>query len=118
MSEIPTRHFLMERLNDLIRNEKCIIFCKTKCGFCDLADEFFTSKALHCKKVLLDDNPWASAPLQEKTQLTTVPNIFINGVPVGGYQQLSEYWAKCQRINKAEEQADVVCMFLLKRQGV
>ena len=108
----------MERLNDLIRNEKCVIFCRNKCGFCELADEFFISKALHCKKILLDENLWAVSPLEEKTKMTTVPNIFINGVPVGGYQQLAEYWARCSRMSKAETEADVVCMFLLKRRGV
>ena len=107
----------MDRLNDVIRNEKCVYFCRGKCGFCDMTDEFFLHRGLPCKKLFIEDHPYVAQPLVEKTGISTVPNIFINGVPVGGYQQLAEYYQRCLKMAKSEAQADVVCAYLLNKKG-
>ena len=108
----------MDELNNVIRNERCIIFCKRRCGFCDLADDFFINHSLSCRKVMLEDFPGFVKPLQEKTDQTTLPNVFINGAPVGGYQQLVEKYDRCKQMKPNERDADVICMYLLKHQGV
>jgi glutaredoxin len=108
----------MDELNDIIRNEKCVTFCKKRCGFCEMSDDFFNSHSLACRKVMLEDFPRFMTPLQEKTNQTTLPNIYINGAHVGGYQQLVERYDRCKHIPAKESEADVVCAYLLRRQGI
>jgi glutaredoxin len=108
----------MDELNNVIRNERCVVFCKKRCGFCDLADDFFMTHGLACRKVMLEDFPKLARPLQEKTDQTTLPNIFINGAPVGGYQHLVEKYERCHKMKPSERDADVICVYLVKHQGV
>jgi glutaredoxin 3 len=58
------------------------------CGFCVRAKVFLDSKGLPYEEILLDDDPGFRARLLELTGGWTVPQIVIDGKPIGGYTEL------------------------------
>lgn len=60
------------------------IYTKTTCPACDLAKQVLTQKGIAYEEVILDDKPDELKALIEKTQMRTVPQIFINDQLIGG----------------------------------
>lgn len=60
------------------------IYSKTTCPACSLAKEVLTKKGVKYEEIILDDKPEQLQELIAKTQLRTVPQIFINGQLIGG----------------------------------
>ncbi|SMN13830.1 Glutaredoxin 3 (Grx3) [Bathymodiolus heckerae thiotrophic gill symbiont] len=68
--------------------KKNIIYCSDSCPFCQRAYQLLESKGIPFKKYYVkDQNDWDE--VREKTGRNTVPQIFINGVHVGGFDDLS-----------------------------
>jgi glutaredoxin 3 len=58
------------------------------CGYCVRAKTLLDSKKLPYEEISLDDDPHFRQRLQELTGGWTVPQILIDGQPIGGYTEL------------------------------
>ena len=58
------------------------------CGYCVRAKALLDGKGLAYEEILLDDDPDFRRKLQELTGGWTVPQITIDGTPIGGYTEL------------------------------
>lgn len=65
-----------------------VIFRTKYCGYCVLAKRFLDHKGLPFKEVDITGDHEQREWLTEVTGMRTVPQIFINGQPVGGYTEL------------------------------
>jgi glutaredoxin 3 len=60
------------------------------CGFCARAKAFLEARGLPYDEVRVDDDPAFRARLLELTGSWTVPQILIDGRPIGGYSELRQ----------------------------
>ena len=58
------------------------------CGYCVRAKALLDSRGLPYEEVMLDDDPHFRRRLHELTGGWTVPQIVIDGRPIGGYTEL------------------------------
>ena len=58
------------------------------CGYCVRAKALLDSKGLAYEEISLDDDPGFRRNLHELTGGRTVPQILIDGTPIGGYTEL------------------------------
>jgi len=58
------------------------------CGYCVRAKALLDSKGLAYEEINLDDDPHFRRTLMDLTGGWTVPQILIDGRPVGGYAEL------------------------------
>jgi len=58
------------------------------CGYCVRAKTLLEAKGVPYEEVALDDEPGFRARLHELTGSWTVPQIVIDGEPIGGYTEL------------------------------
>ena len=65
-----------------------IIYSTAICPYCVAAKNFLKSRGASYTEVRIDSDPVARALMMEKTRRTSVPQIFINGTHVGGYEEL------------------------------
>lgn len=72
------------------------IYTKTHCPACDLAKQILNQKGVSFEEFLMDDKPEELKALIEKTQMKTVPQIFINGQLIGGCSDMMELDQKNQ----------------------
>ena len=82
------------------------IYTKTYCPACDLAKQILKQKGVNFEEFVMDDKPKELQALIQKTQLKTVPQIFINGHLIGGCSDMMELDKKNQLdiLLQAEEQ--------------
>ena len=59
------------------------------CGFCARAKELLRGKKVAFREVDVDSRPDLRAWLAEKTRQSTVPQVFVNGAPLGGYTDIA-----------------------------
>ena len=58
------------------------------CGHCVRAKMLLEQRGLPFEEIRVDDDPAFRQKLLEMTGRWTVPQIFIDGVPIGGYTEL------------------------------
>ncbi len=58
------------------------------CGYCVRAKTLLQSRGLQFEEIFLDDDPAFRQRLLELTGSWTVPQILIDGRPIGGYTEL------------------------------
>jgi len=58
------------------------------CGYCVRAKALLDSKAIEYDEIRLDNDPQFRQKLLELTDGWTVPQILIDGRPIGGYTEL------------------------------
>jgi glutaredoxin 3 len=58
------------------------------CGYCVRAKALLQAKSLEYEEISLDDDPRFRAHLFDLTGAWTVPQIVIDGEPIGGYTEL------------------------------
>ena len=92
---------------DLITNNRCVMFSMPSCSWCVKAEDFFKAKKLKCQTTNLQDSQFLAFEVIKATGQRTVPNIFIDGQHVGGHDQLLDTFEKCRKSNEA-----LVCDFL------
>ena len=59
------------------------------CPYCVMAARLLRSKGLQVKEIYLDGQPEERSALSERTEWTTVPQIFIGARFIGGYTELA-----------------------------
>ena len=66
------------------------MYSTTWCGYCIRAKALLERRGLEYEEIVMDDDPAFRQKLLEMTGRWTVPQIFIDEVPIGGYTEL---WA-------------------------
>ena len=64
------------------------IYTTRWCGYCVRAKALLDDKGIPYEEILLDDDPAFRRTIQELTGGWTVPQILIDGQPIGGYTEL------------------------------
>ena len=64
------------------------IYTTRWCGYCVRAKALLDDKAIPYEEIALDDDPAFRRTIQELTGGWTVPQILIDGQPIGGYTEL------------------------------
>jgi glutaredoxin 3 len=64
------------------------IYTTRWCGYCVRAKALLDGKGIAYEEITLDDDPAFRRNLQELTGGWTVPQILIDGTPIGGYTEL------------------------------
>ena len=64
------------------------MYSTTWCGYCVRAKALLEQRGLEYEEVVMDDDPAFRQKLLELTGRWTVPQIFIDGEPIGGYTEL------------------------------
>ena len=64
------------------------IYTRRWCGYCVAAERLLTSKGIAYEQIDATGNPELRKWLLEATGRSTVPQIFIDGKPIGGYDDL------------------------------
>ena len=64
------------------------IYTTRWCGYCVRAKALLDDKGVAYEEIALDDDPAFRRNLQELTGGWTVPQILIDGTPIGGYTEL------------------------------
>ncbi|MEX0675362.1 MAG: glutaredoxin domain-containing protein [Gaiellaceae bacterium] len=67
---------------------RILMYSTRWCGYCVRAKALLEGKRLEYEEVLLDDVPDFRRRLHELTGGWTVPQIVIDGEPIGGYTEL------------------------------
>ena len=65
-----------------------IMYTKSHCPYCDKAKTLLATKNQSFTEISLDKHPEKTEEMIEKSQRRTVPQIFINGQSVGGFDDL------------------------------
>ena len=68
--------------------ERIRIYTTRWCGFCVRAKALLDSRELAYEEVVLDDDPAFRQTVYDLTGRWTVPQILIDGRPIGGYTEL------------------------------
>lgn len=67
-----------------------LMYCTAVCPYCVRAEHLLKRKGIQeIEKVRVDLHPELRVEMTEKTGRRTVPQIYINGVYVGGYDDLA-----------------------------
>ena len=72
------------------------IYTKNYCPACELAKSLLNKKGVPFQEFPMDENPEEMKKLIEKTQMKTVPQIFINDHLIGGCSDIMELDKKNQ----------------------
>jgi glutaredoxin 3 len=70
--------------------QKVVIYTKEGCPYCKMAKELLTEKGFKYQVIAVDNNPAKLAEMVELSGQRSVPQIFINNKPIGGYNELSQ----------------------------
>jgi len=62
-----------------------LIYRTTYCPYCDMAERLFASLDVAVKKIDVTNDPEQRSWLIKETGQRTVPEIFIEGKPIGGF---------------------------------
>jgi len=79
------------------------MYSTTWCGYCIRAKALLDRRGLEYEEIVMDDDPAFREKLLEMTGRWTVPQIFIDDLPIGGY---TEHWC-LDRDGKLDELAAV-----------
>ena len=72
------------------------IYTKSSCPACDLAKQILNQKGVSFEEFVLDDKPEELKALIDKTNMKTVPQIFINDHLIGGCSDMIDLDKKNQ----------------------
>ena len=67
---------------------KVTIYTTTYCGYCSAAKRLFDSRSIPYTEIDLTGDDEGRTALRDRTGRTTVPQIFVGDVHVGGYDDL------------------------------
>ena len=69
---------------------KVLMYCTAVCPYCDRAERLLKRKGVsEIEKVRVDLQPGLRVAMMEDTGRRTVPQIYINGTHIGGYDDLA-----------------------------
>jgi glutaredoxin 3 len=65
-----------------------VMYSTGYCPYCVAAKNFLKARGLEWEEVRIDTDPVRRAEVLEKARRTSVPQIFINGTHVGGFDDM------------------------------
>lgn len=65
-----------------------ILYTSAMCGYCSAAKNFLKSRNLTWSEVRIDTDPVARERMLARARRSTVPQIFIGDIHVGGYDDM------------------------------
>lgn len=68
---------------------KVVIYSKGNCPYCRLAKELLTQRNVAYEEIHIDNDADKQAEMIRLSGRRTVPQIFINDQPIGGYDDLA-----------------------------
>jgi glutaredoxin 3 len=68
---------------------KVVVYSSTQCPYCVMAKQLLDRKGVAFDEILIDRDPSKREEMMKKSRQRTVPQIFINDKPVGGYTDLA-----------------------------
>jgi glutaredoxin 3 len=66
-----------------------VIYTTARCGYCHAAKRLLSGKGVAFEEIPVDRRPDLRSWLAEICRQRTVPQLFINGQPVGGYNEIA-----------------------------
>lgn len=69
-------------------NTKVIVYTKKSCPYCEAAKRLLKEKGVAFQEINTDSNEKLREEIAAKSGQQTVPQIFVNDKPLGGYQDL------------------------------
>lgn len=66
-----------------------VIYTSAVCPWCDRAKQLLASKHVTWQEIRVDTDPALRAQMEQRSGKRTIPQIFINGQSVGGFDDLS-----------------------------
>jgi glutaredoxin 3 len=66
-----------------------VIYTRGYCHYCDSAKKLLDSKGVEYSEVSLDEDPEKLKEMIERSNRRTVPQIFIDGKSIGGFDDLN-----------------------------
>ena len=76
------------------KNTKITIYSTVWCGPCKMAKNFLTENGFSFKVVDIDEHIISRLEMAAMTKGTTVPQIIINDVPIGGFTDLLQLFER------------------------
>lgn len=73
-----------------------LMYSSSYCPYCTKAKELFNKKNISFTEICVDSNPKLREEMQMKSGQRTVPQIFINGLSIGGCDDLHSLEARGQ----------------------
>ena len=67
-----------------------VIYTTHYCPYCTGAKAFLRSKKVQFEEIDVTDDPAKRAEMERLSQRWTVPQIFIDGQPIGGYDDMRQ----------------------------
>ena len=106
----------MSLLHFYINPLKICIFSKTTCSYCDKAKELLNTYNIEPQIIEINKSSqshFIGNELKKLTNQTTVPNIFVFGLHIGGYNELKELHNnnKLKQIIKEKTEEKYICEF-------
>jgi glutaredoxin 3 len=84
------------------------MYTTASCGYCDRARVLLQERGLPYEEIRVDDDPAFRAKLLDLSGRWTVPQILIDGRPIGGYTELRELDRRGQLAALAGEAAGAI----------
>lgn len=70
-----------------------VVISKDDCNYCDLAKDLLIEKEINFVEFVIPNCEEILA-FMKYSNLKTVPQVFVNGMIIGGYKELEAYFAK------------------------
>jgi glutaredoxin 3 len=67
-----------------------VMYCTESCPFCTNAEKLLLSKGVEIEKINTEEEPEKFVDVVSQIGMDSVPQIFINGQHVGGFDDISE----------------------------
>jgi glutaredoxin 3 len=71
-----------------VTSPSIIVYVSRWCGYCGAAKRLLASKGVTFDEISLDDHPELRREVVERSGRMTVPQIFVDDEPLGGYDDL------------------------------
>lgn len=69
--------------------EKVVIYSTANCPYCQMAKQLLTAKGVPFTEIRVDQDPALKEEMIAKSGRRTVPQIFINKKPIGGFDDMA-----------------------------
>ena len=73
---------------------KVVMYCTATCQYCHKAEKLLKSKGAKIDKIFIEGNKPKIKEMLKRSRRNTVPQIFIDGDHIGGFDELAKLDAK------------------------
>lgn len=84
-----TRRSTVDGDGSRVNARKIIIYTTAWCSYCQRAKSLLDSKGVSYEERLVDDEPGLRAEVARRSGRRTMPQAFVDGEPLGGYDDLA-----------------------------